>query len=92
MVTCAASHGLLQLENPECDARRMALYEYYHPLEFSPTIPTDEKRKLMEEWYDVDTVSPILGLVFTCSLLCFINVQVGEPTLSQRLHIFSVLC
>ncbi|CAN0910615.1 Cytosolic 5'-nucleotidase 3 [Linum grandiflorum] len=46
-----SSHGLLRQENPEYDARRQALYEYYHPLEFSPSIPIDEKTKLMEEWW-----------------------------------------
>ncbi|OMP04027.1 Pyrimidine 5'-nucleotidase, eukaryotic [Corchorus olitorius] len=45
------SHGLLQQGNPEYDAKRQALYEYYHPLEFSPTIPLEEKTKLMEEWW-----------------------------------------
>ncbi|KAJ9159700.1 hypothetical protein P3X46_025181 [Hevea brasiliensis] len=46
-----SSHGLLRQENPEFDAKRKALYEYYHPLEFSPTIPIQEKTKLMEEWW-----------------------------------------
>ncbi|GKU91489.1 hypothetical protein SLEP1_g5356 [Rubroshorea leprosula] len=46
-----SSHGLLQQENPEYDAKREALYYYYHPLEFSPTIPIEEKTKLMEEWW-----------------------------------------
>uniref|UniRef100_A0A7N0TMH8 5'-nucleotidase n=1 Tax=Kalanchoe fedtschenkoi TaxID=63787 RepID=A0A7N0TMH8_KALFE len=46
-----SSHGLLQQDNPEFDAKRQALYEYYHPLEFSPTIPIEEKTKLMEEWW-----------------------------------------
>ncbi|CAN1258357.1 Cytosolic 5'-nucleotidase 3A, partial [Linum perenne] len=46
-----SSHGLLRQENPEYDARRQALYDYYHPLEFSPTIPIDEKTKLMEDWW-----------------------------------------
>jgi len=51
-VICAsvASHGLLQQGNPEYDAKRQQLYEYYHPLEFSPTIGLEEKTKLMEEW------------------------------------------
>ncbi|KAF8096073.1 hypothetical protein N665_0318s0022 [Sinapis alba] len=30
---------------------REALYEHYHPLEFSPVIPLEEKTKLMEQWY-----------------------------------------
>ncbi|XP_052187267.1 uncharacterized protein LOC127798030 [Diospyros lotus] len=46
-----SSHGLLQQGNPEYDFKRQKLYEYYHPLEFNPTIPLDEKAKLMEEWW-----------------------------------------
>uniref|UniRef100_A0A1D1XTD2 5'-nucleotidase n=1 Tax=Anthurium amnicola TaxID=1678845 RepID=A0A1D1XTD2_9ARAE len=46
------SHGLLQQSNPEYDAKRQALYEYYHPLEYSPTMALDEKTKLMEEWWE----------------------------------------
>ncbi|XP_050218017.1 uncharacterized protein LOC126668851 [Mercurialis annua] len=46
-----SSHGLLQQGNPEYDAKRQALFDYYHPLEFSPTIPLQEKAKLMEEWW-----------------------------------------
>ncbi|KAJ4720535.1 5'-nucleotidase [Melia azedarach] len=46
-----SSHGLLQQENPNYDAKRQELYEYYHPLEFSPSIPIEEKTKLMEEWW-----------------------------------------
>ncbi|XP_043817173.1 7-methylguanosine phosphate-specific 5'-nucleotidase A isoform X2 [Manihot esculenta] len=46
-----SSHGLLRQGNPEYDAKRHALYEYYHPLEFSPTIPIQEKTKLMKEWW-----------------------------------------
>ncbi|XP_065872983.1 uncharacterized protein [Euphorbia lathyris] len=45
------SHGLLRQGNPEFDLKRRALYEYYHPLEFSPNIPIEEKTKLMEEWW-----------------------------------------
>ncbi|XP_020087497.1 7-methylguanosine phosphate-specific 5'-nucleotidase A isoform X2 [Ananas comosus] len=47
-----SSHGLLQQGNPEYDAKREALFEYYHPLEISPTIPIEEKTKLMEEWWE----------------------------------------
>ncbi|XP_065001663.1 uncharacterized protein LOC135634883 [Musa acuminata AAA Group] len=47
-----SSHGLLQQGNAEYDAKRQALYEYYHPLEISPTIPIEEKTKLMEEWWE----------------------------------------
>ncbi|KAL6130242.1 hypothetical protein ACLB2K_068623 [Fragaria x ananassa] len=46
-----SSHGLLQQENPEYDKKRRQLYEYYHPLEFSPTIPIQQKTLLMEEWW-----------------------------------------
>ncbi|WCJ19173.1 7-methylguanosine phosphate-specific 5'-nucleotidase [Euphorbia peplus] len=46
-----SSHGILRQGNPEFDAKRQALYEYYHPLEFSPDIPVQEKTKLMEEWW-----------------------------------------
>ncbi|CAK9138843.1 unnamed protein product [Ilex paraguariensis] len=47
-----SSHGLLQQGNPEYDVKRQKLYDYYHPLEFNPTIPLDEKTKLMEEWWE----------------------------------------
>ncbi|KAJ8513060.1 hypothetical protein OPV22_003494 [Ensete ventricosum] len=46
------SNGLLQQGNAEYDAKRRALYEYYHPLEISATIPIKEKSKLMEEWWE----------------------------------------
>lgn len=51
LITSVGSHGLLRQGNPEYDVKRQELYEYYHPLEFSPTLPIDEKTKLMEEWY-----------------------------------------
>ncbi|KAG0450654.1 hypothetical protein HPP92_026626 [Vanilla planifolia] len=47
-----SSHSLLQQGNPEYDAKRMELFEYYHPIEFSPTIPIEEKTKIMEEWWE----------------------------------------
>lgn len=47
-----SSHGLLQQGNPKYDIKRQELKEYYHPLEFNPTIPLDEKAKLMEEWWE----------------------------------------
>ncbi|KAL6552624.1 hypothetical protein OROHE_007988 [Orobanche hederae] len=47
-----SSHGLLQQGNPEYDLKRQKLYEHYHPLEIDPTIPLDEKAKLMEEWWE----------------------------------------
>ncbi|MCE3050710.1 hypothetical protein HAX54_047927 [Datura stramonium] len=46
-----SSHSVLQQEDPEFDDKRQKLYEYYHPLEFDPAIPLDEKTKLMEEWW-----------------------------------------
>ncbi|OWM64082.1 hypothetical protein CDL15_Pgr011537 [Punica granatum] len=52
LILLLASHGLLQQGNPKYDAKRQQLYEYYHPLEYSPTIPIDEKTKLMEEWWE----------------------------------------
>lgn len=47
-----SSHGLLQQDNSEYDVKRQQLYDYYHPLEFSPTISIEEKTKLMEEWWE----------------------------------------
>ncbi|KAI9080520.1 hypothetical protein K1719_037486 [Acacia pycnantha] len=46
-----SSHGLVQQGNPEYDSKREELYDYYHPLEFSPDIGLEEKTKLMEEWW-----------------------------------------
>ncbi|KVI05072.1 HAD-like domain-containing protein [Cynara cardunculus var. scolymus] len=46
-----SSHGLLQQENPEYNAKRDELFNYYHPIEYDPQIPIDEKTKLMEEWW-----------------------------------------
>ncbi|KAI4382645.1 hypothetical protein MLD38_008582 [Melastoma candidum] len=48
----ATSHGLLQQDNPEYNAKRHQLYLHYHPLEFSPNIPLQEKTMLMEEWWE----------------------------------------
>ncbi|XP_077245188.1 5'-nucleotidase / magnesium ion binding protein isoform X2 [Tasmannia lanceolata] len=45
------SHALLQQKNPIYDIKRQELFDHYHPLEFSPTIPIGEKTKLMEEWW-----------------------------------------
>ncbi|XP_075495466.1 uncharacterized protein LOC142532838 isoform X2 [Primulina tabacum] len=47
-----SSHGILRQGNPEYDLKRQNLYDYYHPLEIDPTIPLDEKAKLMEEWWE----------------------------------------
>ncbi|KAJ9553807.1 hypothetical protein OSB04_017852 [Centaurea solstitialis] len=46
-----SSHALLQQENPEYNAKRDELFNYYHPIEYDPNIPVDEKTKLMEEWW-----------------------------------------
>nr|GMD58977.1 7-methylguanosine phosphate-specific 5'-nucleotidase A-like [Ipomoea batatas] len=46
---CVGSHSLLQQDDPEYNMKRQKLAEYYHPLEFNPAIPIDEKTKLMEE-------------------------------------------
>ncbi|GAA0169425.1 esterase [Lithospermum erythrorhizon] len=46
-----SSHNLLQQSNHEYDAKRQKLFDYYHPLEFNPSIPLSEKTKLMEEWW-----------------------------------------
>lgn len=46
------SHALLQQGNPEYDLKRQKLYDHYHPLEICPTIPVEEKTKLMEEWWE----------------------------------------
>ncbi|XP_076922842.1 uncharacterized protein LOC143584752 [Bidens hawaiensis] len=46
-----SSHGLLQQENPEYNAKRDELFNYYHPIEYDPHLPIDEKTKLMEEWW-----------------------------------------
>lgn len=50
-IKIVGSHALLQQGNPEYDLKRQKLYDHYHPLEIDPTIPLDEKAKLMEEWY-----------------------------------------
>ncbi|KAL5709033.1 5'-nucleotidase [Ranunculus cassubicifolius] len=47
-----SSHSLLQQGNSDYDVKRQQLYQYYHPLEFSPSISIQEKTKLMEEWWE----------------------------------------
>lgn len=47
-----SSHSLLNQGNPEYDLKRQQLFDYYYPLEISPTIPLPEKTKLMEEWWE----------------------------------------
>lgn len=49
LILLLGSCGLLRTGNPEYDAKRRQLYEYYHRFEFSSTIPIDKKIKLMEE-------------------------------------------
>ena len=51
MFVVVGSHGLLRQGNEEYDAKRVALYEHYHPIEICPDIPLPEKAKLMEERY-----------------------------------------
>ncbi|XP_076908953.1 uncharacterized protein LOC143566050 [Bidens hawaiensis] len=46
-----SSHALLQQDNPEYNAKRDELFNYYHPIEYDPQIPIDEKTKLMVEWW-----------------------------------------
>ncbi|KAL2943029.1 7-methylguanosine phosphate-specific 5'-nucleotidase [Bienertia sinuspersici] len=41
----------LQQQNPEYDMKRQKLYDHYHPIEICPTVPVEEKTKLMEEWW-----------------------------------------
>ncbi|KAK1311009.1 hypothetical protein QJS10_CPA08g00039 [Acorus calamus] len=47
-----SSYTLLHQGNPEFDIKRQRLLEYYHPLEFSTTIPIAEKTILMKEWWE----------------------------------------
>ncbi|KAG5003532.1 hypothetical protein JHK86_027671 [Glycine max] len=60
-----ASHGLLQQGNPEYNAKRQQLYEYYHPLDFSPTIGLEEWRKtqglLVEGGLTYDSIRQSVG-------------------------------
>ncbi|RZB86500.1 hypothetical protein D0Y65_026517, partial [Glycine soja] len=60
-----ASHGLLQQGNPEYNAKRQQLYEYYHPLEFSPTIGLEEWGKtqglLVEGGLTYDSIRQSVG-------------------------------
>ncbi|RRT67609.1 hypothetical protein B296_00009143 [Ensete ventricosum] len=78
-----ASNGLLQQGNAEYDAKRRALYEYYHPLEISATIPIKEKSKLMEEcmirWEKTHGLLIEGGLSFDA-----IKKSVSEATIAFR--------
>eukprot|EP00252_Welwitschia_mirabilis_P021070 TRINITY_DN5297_c0_g1_i1.p1 TRINITY_DN5297_c0_g1~~TRINITY_DN5297_c0_g1_i1.p1 ORF type:complete len:345 (+),score=70.29 TRINITY_DN5297_c0_g1_i1:304-1338(+) len=47
-----SSHSLLKQGSAEYDKKRQELFDYYHPLEICPTIPLNEKIKLMEEWWE----------------------------------------
>eukprot|EP00897_Mesotaenium_endlicherianum_P004101 jgi/Mesen1/3719/ME000202S02807 len=44
-------HALLVTHDEEINEKRRLLQAEYHPLEIDPTIPFDEKFKLMEEWW-----------------------------------------
>ncbi|RWW68391.1 hypothetical protein BHE74_00024085 [Ensete ventricosum] len=78
-----SSNGLLQQGNAEYDAKRRALYEYYHPLEISATIPIKEKSKLMEEcmirWEKTHGLLIEGGLSFDA-----IKKSVSEATIAFR--------
>eukprot|EP00246_Nothoceros_aenigmaticus_P008887 TRINITY_DN2409_c0_g3_i2.p1 TRINITY_DN2409_c0_g3~~TRINITY_DN2409_c0_g3_i2.p1 ORF type:complete len:359 (+),score=44.76 TRINITY_DN2409_c0_g3_i2:3-1079(+) len=45
-------HALLCQGNVEYDIKRQQLYDHYYPSEICPTIPVDQKTKLMEEWWE----------------------------------------
>lgn len=47
-----STHALLKQGKPEYDLKRREVHDYYYPLEICPTIPVDEKTKLMEEWWE----------------------------------------
>lgn len=47
-----STHALLKQGNAEYDLKRREVHDYYYPLEICPTIPVDEKTKLMEEWWE----------------------------------------
>lgn len=73
-----SSHGLLQQGNPEYDAKRQQLYEYYHPLEFSATIPIEEKTRLMEEWWGKTHALLIEGgLTYDAIKQCVANATIA---------------
>ncbi|KAF4354060.1 hypothetical protein F8388_002460 [Cannabis sativa] len=60
--------------------KRRELYYHYHPLEFSPTIPIEEKTKLMEEWWGKTHALLIEGGV-TCD---GIKQSVADSTIAFR--------
>lgn len=47
-----STHALLKQGNTDYDLKRKEIHDYYYPLEICPTIPIDEKTKLMEEWWE----------------------------------------
>lgn len=70
----------MQQGNPEFDAKRQELYDYYHPLEISPSIPIEEKAKLMEEWYMMQSL--IMGY-------CNFHVHWNDLFISRQSGSFS---
>ncbi|XP_002967154.2 cytosolic 5'-nucleotidase 3 isoform X1 [Selaginella moellendorffii] len=46
-----STHALLNQGNAEYDLKRQQLFDHYYPLETCPTIPVEQKTKLMEEWW-----------------------------------------
>ena len=63
MFMVVGSHSLLRQGNEVYDAKRVALYEHYHPIEICPDIPLPEKAKLMEEWYYTTCITECLWQV-----------------------------
>eukprot|EP01018_Ginkgo_biloba_P010754 Gb_30866 [translate_table: standard] len=80
--TC--THALLQQGNADYDLKREQLFDYYHPLEVCPTIPIDEKTKLMEEcpFFPV-----LLAITFLNSYYYETYGHHFQPPILARLHI-----
>lgn len=50
----ATSHGILEAckaLTPEYRDKAQALFDKYHPIEFSPTLTREQKLPIMQEWY-----------------------------------------
>lgn len=45
----------MEQDDPQFNEKRDELFEHYYPLETDPTIPFDDKFKLMDEWYGPST-------------------------------------